>query len=68
MSGIGRRLASIERQARVFAQAPACLVDRPPRETREDWLARRAAGLHWVRQNGNDRGAWVLKAIAGGAI
>lgn len=68
MSGIGRRVASLEQRVGAYAQMSACLVDRHPRETREEWIARRAAGLHWVRQNNDARAAWVLKATEGGAI
>lgn len=32
------------------------MVDRPPSESREQWLERRAAGLTWMRVEG----AWVL--------
>jgi hypothetical protein len=59
-----RRLRLVEG----VTQAPAgrCFVDRPPDETREEWLARRAgtplpSSLTKVNANGETREAWVRR-------
>ncbi len=45
---LARRIGKLELR-RVGAGETAPMVDRGPPETREEWLARVAAGLDWVR-------------------
>lgn len=35
------------------------MIDRPPVETRDQWLARRQAGMHWAIDQVSD--AWVMQ-------
>ncbi len=54
---LARRIGKLE-LGRIGAGETAPLVDRGPPETREEWLARVAAGLEWVR---SDDGTWVVR-------
>lgn len=58
---LSTRIAAIEAQA--LTRAASLMVARPPREDREAWLARRAAGLRWDRDT--DGTGWVLVPESG---
>ena len=59
MSYFHRRLRRPELVGVEVEIASEAMIDRPPAETRDEWLARRQGGLEWVK----DQAAadWVLQ-------
>lgn len=52
-----RRLRRLELVQVVSENVMSQTIDRPPAETREQWIARRDAGKHWAKV----ADAWVLQ-------